>query len=56
MKLDGRLSEIGRGVKQGSVLLPTIFLIVMAPLLWVLELRLSVNVFYGGWCMHACIC
>ena len=29
--------ELGRGVKQGSVLSPTLFLIVMDPLLRVLE-------------------
>ena len=55
VKLDGRLSasfQVERGVKQGSVLLPTlyIFLLVMDPLLRQLQasqLALSVNRFYA---------
>ena len=51
---DGMLSEpypIQRGVKQGSVLPPAHFLLLMDPLLRVLEqsgLGLSVNSFYVG--------
>ena len=56
---DGMLSEpypIQRGVKQGSVLSPALFLLVMDPLLRVLEqsgLGLSVNIFYAGGFLHA---
>ena len=47
---------IGRGVRQGSVLSPTLFSIVMDPLLTMLEssgLGLSVNNLYGGASLHA---
>ena len=56
---DGMLSEpypIQRGVKQGSVLPPAHFLLLMDPLLRVLEqsgLGLSVNSFYVGGFLHA---
>ena len=45
-----------RGVKQGSVLSPVLFMIVMDPLLKQLEasgLGLSVNNFYAGGFLHA---
>lgn len=47
---------VERGVKQGSVLSPTLFLPVMDPLLKQLELSgvgLSVNNFYAGRFLHA---
>ena len=56
---DGMLSEpypILRGVKQGSVLSPPLFLLVMDPLLRLLGqsgLGLSVNNFYAGGFLHA---
>ena len=59
VKCDGELSEsfmVERGVKQGSVLSPSLFLIVMGPLLKQLEtsgLGLSVNNFYAGGFLHA---
>ena len=46
---------VERGVKQGSILSPTLFLLVMDPLLKQLELSglgLSVN-FYAGGFLHA---
>jgi len=59
VKVDGGiLSEpypIQRGMKQGSVLSPALFLLVMDPLLRVLEqsgLGLSVNNFYAGGFLH----
>ena len=59
MKLDGRLFgtySIERGVKQGSVLSPAIFLLVINPLLGQLQasgVGLSVNNFYAGGLLHA---
>ena len=59
VKLDGRLSEcfkIGRGVKQGSVLSPALFLLVMDPLLRELQssdVGLSLDKFYAGGFLHA---
>ncbi len=59
VKCDGVLSEsfmVERGVKQRSVLSPTLFLLVMDPLLKQLEasgLGLSVNNFYAGGFLHA---
>ena len=59
VKLDGRLSmnySVERGVKQGSVLSPALFLLVMDPLLRQLQatgLGLSINNFYAGGFMHA---
>ena len=59
VKLDGRLSEsfeICRGVKQGSVLSPSPFLLVMDPLLRELQasgVGLSLNRFYAGGYLHA---
>ena len=47
---------IGRGVKQGSVLSPTLFIILMDPLLQQLEsskLGLTINGFYAGGFIHA---
>ena len=59
VKLDGMLSQsfhVKRGVKQGSVLSPALFLQVMDPLLKQLQtsgLGLSVNRYYAGGFLHA---
>ena len=59
VKCDGELSEsfmVERGVKQGSVLSPSLFLPVNDPLLKQLEtsgLGLSVKNFYAGGFLHA---
>ena len=59
VKIDGRLSEsfsVERGVKQGSVLSPALFLLVMDPLLRQLQasgLGLTVNEFYAEGFLHA---
>ena len=59
VKIDGCLSKqfvVERGVKQGSILSPTLFLIVMNPLLKQLEsskLGLSINDYYAGGFVHA---
>ena len=58
IKIDGRLSvtySVGRGVKQGSVLSPALFLLVMGPLLRELQasgLGLSINNFHAGGFLH----
>ena len=59
VKVDDRMMTepypIQRGMKQGSVLSPALFLLVMDPLLRVLEqsgLGLSVNNFYAGSFLH----
>ena len=59
VKLDGMLSqtfEVSRGVKQGSELSPSLFLLVMDPLLKQLQtsgLGLTVNRFYVGGFLQA---
>ena len=59
VKLDGRLSasyQVERVVKQGSVLSPALFLLVMDPLLRQLQassVGLSINNFYAGGFLHA---
>ena len=59
VEIDGRLSatySVGRGVKQGSVLSPAPFLLVLDPLLRELQasgLGLSINNFYAGGFLHA---
>lgn len=59
VRVDGRSSDgfaVGRGVRQGSILSPSLFLIVMDPLLKQLEesgVGLSINNFYLGGFLHA---
>ncbi len=59
VRVDGKLSgayPVERGVKQGSLLSPALFLLVMDPLLAELQafgLGLSVNWFYAGGFLHA---
>ena len=59
VKVDGVVSErfvVERGVKQGSVLSPALFLLVMDPLLRQLQasgVGLSVNRYYAGGYLHA---
>ena len=59
VRLDGDLSgefEVKRGVKQRSVLSPTLFLLITNPLLQQLEasgLGLTINSFYAGGFAHA---
>ena len=59
VKSDGKVSscfDVSRGVRQGSVLSPTLFLIVMDPLLRYLEASgagLTVNGLYVGAYLHA---
>ena len=58
-RLDGKLSQsfpVGRGVKQGSVLSPALFLLMMDRLLRQLQasgLGLTINTYYAGGYMHA---
>ena len=59
VQIDGRMSPVfpvERGVRQGSILSPTLFNIVMDPFLRSMEtanIGLSVNNFYGGAYLHA---
>ena len=56
VRLDRVLSgefEIKRGVKQGSVLSPTLFLLIMKTLLQTSGLGLTINSFYAGGFAHA---
>ena len=59
VRVDGRCSggfSVEQGVRQGSVLSPVLFLVVMDPLLHQLEesgVGLSVNSFYTGGFLHA---
>ena len=60
VKLDGRLSDsfhVERDVKQGSVLSPALYLLVMDPLLRQLQVSgvgLSINSFYAGGFLPSC--
>ena len=54
--MQSRSYTVERGVRQGSVLSPVLFLMVMDPLLRRLEesgMGLSVNSYYAGWFLHA---
>ena len=60
VRVDGQCSEsfgVERGVQQGSVLSPVLFMVVMDPLLHQLEesgIDLSVNSLYICWWFLAC--
>ena len=52
MRIGGQLSSLERGVRQGSILSPSLFLLIMDPLLKQLQ-SMSLNKLYAGAYLHA---